>query len=564
MPPKSKGSKPAKPVDPYAHLSQAERRKLSTQLRKTVTRTTRRTSGTDDTLPDVAELVSARSKQGVHFADKAGGEHTMEMDIEGEGNGVGENEEEGGGEEEEEGVGAGEDVEDETEGGDGSTTHPVKTTRKAAGKARKGRVAGSKGFFINEEWIIADGVEEVLPRGEIGWQKVGKYFNDRVPKDRQRHWEVIRNKHGRMLKQKKPTGDGAGSKLHDKLLLVENARLEKEQTVAIDDEVWSDSDDTTAAPRLTETINAHAKLNPTPAPAPFGRSKAVSSKSTTAVEELDVIVLSSTDNETPAPPPQTALTKRKTKSNVKAKPAIKTKPGVKTEPGVKSEPGVGYIAEKVPAVAEVKSPTKRRENSRALLTSIQSTLNNETNAVDSDSAGVAKVHIFGRDRTIERLEKDLTETREKCRQLERQADNVLMVMTMYGIPTPEETGGPALGRALAGFLQTRFPASVSPATVLGSTSTAAHNAAPSVTSVATSIVSPVVFPSASPAAASTPAPPMSPTLVPGGHENCQMPQDIPIDPALYERFDSVPSAPVPSGSNLSAAEKGKLPVYLGY
>ncbi|KAG8680400.1 hypothetical protein FRC11_002539, partial [Ceratobasidium sp. 423] len=216
MPPKLKATKPPKPIDPYAHPSQAERKKVTIQLHKTVPRATCRTAG-----------------QVVHFANETGEGYMVESDgSRGEGKGKGK----GGGLTEDEEDGSGSEAREEAEGeGEGMAGGVSKVGCGLGAKAHKGRVTSSTGYLKPQEWTIVEGVEKYLPRGEHGWCKAAKYYNRRVKKVQQRNWEAIKSK-------RKPTGDGEGSRIHDAVLLVEDMRSAQEAVAAIEDEPWSESD----------------------------------------------------------------------------------------------------------------------------------------------------------------------------------------------------------------------------------------------------------------------------------------------------------------------------------
>jgi hypothetical protein len=208
----------------------------------------------------------------------------------------------------------------------------------------------------------------------------------------------------------------------------------------------------------------------------------------------------------------------------------------KAHPDAKTKPGVTYYATKAPQGAEIKkAPDTRRKDARSTIDSIVKVLSQEPSNDNNGATGLTKVELFGRDRIIERLEKELTLLKERCHQLERQADSVTMAMTMYGIPLSEEAsgaaGGPSIGISLAWFLRDHF-------------SPTARVSSLTYTATATALSSADVVP---------------PTL-----------DNIPIDPALYEAMDhdhaeDVPEVSnMPSGSNLSISEKGKLPMFPGY
>ncbi|CEL54412.1 hypothetical protein RSOLAG1IB_11658 [Rhizoctonia solani AG-1 IB] len=378
MPPKSKTTNPSKPADPLAHLSLAERKALAQPCKQALC-TTHCSAGTNNTLPEVAELVSALPKQ-VQFADEEGVGHMVELD----GSGV---EDEGKGNGEGNGVGSG-----GSDNGDGDT---------GAGTAA-------------QEWIIIGGVGKYCPRGEIGWRKVGRYYNHRVPEKDQCKWERIKDKYGCMTKRKKPTGDGEGSEIHDAVLNLEAECLAQEETADLDDEEWSDLDvpveKDDVKPQEPSIKSKPNEAILAPALAPFGQSK-----SKGKAREPDIIVIKSTDNE--AAPPKIVPAKQKVNSSATA--------GL----GVKAKPRTTYNAAKVPQVAEVKSTANRRWDARTTLDHIRTMLDQDTNSsASAEAARVAKVEIFGCDRAIKQLKKELTETREQCHRLERQANNVIMTI----------------------------------------------------------------------------------------------------------------------------------------
>ncbi|CEL58800.1 hypothetical protein RSOLAG1IB_12201 [Rhizoctonia solani AG-1 IB] len=487
MPPKSKAPKSPKSVDPLAQLSLAERRTLAAKLRKEAPRTTRSMAvidtGTDDTLPDAAELASAANKQVVHFSDEDGVEDEVNTDGSME---VGEGDE---GEREDEGV--------------GKEADSSKPARKLV-RGRKGRVAGSAGYSKAEEWLIVKGMQKYLPRGETGWKKVAQFYNRRVAEKRQRDWELIKSKYNRMLKKKKPTGDGDGSEIHDAVLGIEDLRVAQEHIGDIDDEEWPESDrsvnealeepplkkvrikiEPNSAP-LSAPIPAPATAPapvpapvPAPAPAPFRRPKPTP-KLALKQQEPDILIVSSTD-EDEATAHQTIPAKQKAQS------------------GVKVEPGTTYYAAKAPQLTEVKSsPVKRHKNARALVEDLTNTLKSAAKNDSAEDTGTAKVELFGRNLSLERLNKELAESQERCHQLERQLDNVVMAMTMFGIQVSpaDRASGPGLGLALLGFLQARFPAAVAPAAVLTAVSSTVPAAASTAATVATNAAPAVVAPAA--------------------------------------------------------------------
>ncbi|CCO36222.1 hypothetical protein BN14_10352 [Rhizoctonia solani AG-1 IB] len=141
-------------------------------------------------------------------------------------------------------------------------------------------------------------------------------------------------------------------------------------------------------------------------------------------------------------------------------------------------------------------------------------------------------------------------------------DNVVMAMTMFGVQVSpaDRASGPGLGLALLAFLQARFPAVVAPAAVL----TAASSITPAPASAAPVITTSAVGPTAVAAVPTVAAPDVATpaTALVVQSDNVNDFPDFEIDPDTCDSEGAfVPSAP--SGSNLSTAEKGKLPVYPG-
>ncbi|CUA67361.1 hypothetical protein RSOLAG22IIIB_13414 [Rhizoctonia solani] len=512
MPPKQKASKPPRPPDPSAHLTQAQRRALMVQARRAAPRPKRQIVSPKDS-PEVAKLVSATSKQVVRFLDEEGVEDGMEVDgsgAEGESKekGKGKGQDDGG----VDGGGEGGWVDVETASG---TEHEGEEeletanglNRKLPSKSikRRGRLPGSTGYTIALEWNLVKAMRACRPRTEVGWRRTAKYFNARVAKNQQRTWESLKSKYNRMTKRKKPTGDGEGSKLHDAVLETEMLRAAQEETVALEDDSWSESDAPAGHKPQSSSKMAHAKSKPAPVPAPTVLDLS---------SDSDVVVI-------PQTPP-------------------KKKP---------SHSSIAYHAEKVPEVTSVKGPpsSKRCKTDQKAVEGVMAMLERTSQSQNdsSEATGVAKVEIFGRDRTIERISKDLSTATERCHQLERQIDGVAMVMTMYGIPLPPSTSGegsgPSLALALAGFLQARVPPLLPASSVLTSSTNAPT------TKVAS--------------AAPLPAELMTAPTTPDGRENSldQLAELAPYE-LTEEALDASCEA---SGSNLTAAEKGKLPVYLG-
>jgi X-linked retinitis pigmentosa GTPase regulator len=151
----------------------------------------------------------------VQYADGAG---INEGDDEDEGEGEGEREGEGEGEgegEEEEGEGEGQwnwsvdngdngdsgaEEEGPETGGTGGGETKVSDNRKSKPKGHRGRPAGSAGYQKGEEWILVEAVGKHKPRSEPGWHKATKHYNSKVQKERQREWDILKNKWNRVSK----------------------------------------------------------------------------------------------------------------------------------------------------------------------------------------------------------------------------------------------------------------------------------------------------------------------------------------------------------------------------
>ncbi|CCO34819.1 hypothetical protein BN14_08927 [Rhizoctonia solani AG-1 IB] len=146
-------------------------------------------------------------------------------------------------------------------------------------------------------------------------------------------------------------------------------------------------------------------------------------------------------------------------------------------------------------------------------------------------------------------------------------DNVVMAMTMFGVQVSpaDRASGPGLGLALLAFLQARFPAVVAPAAVLTAASSITPPPASAAPVIAASAVGPTAVAAVPTVAASGVAAPdvaTPATALVVQSDNVNDFPDFEIDPDTCNSEGAfVPSAP--SGSNLSAAEKGKLPVYPG-
>ncbi|CUA67665.1 hypothetical protein RSOLAG22IIIB_13505 [Rhizoctonia solani] len=317
-----------------------------------------------------------------------------------------------------------------------------------------------------------------------------------------------------MTKRKKPTGDGEGSKLHDAVLETKMLRAAQEETVALEDDYWSESDAPAGhKPRSWSKI-AHAKSKPSPIPTPTVLDLS---------SDSDVVVL-------PQTPP---------KNNA-------------------SHSSTTYHAKKVPEVTVVKGPPSkhRKTDQKAAEAKPLGLLRWKSLAVIAPSSGSQRIYpllqsdaINWSVRSTAWLWSELSNpgpgpTREAFDTAETTAKIKTMVMTMYGIPLPPSTSGegsgPSLALALAGFLQARVPPLLPASSVL----TRSTNAP--TTKVAS--------------AAPLPADLMTAPTTLDGRENSldQSAELAPYEPT-EEALDASCEA---SGSNLSAAEKGKLPVYL--
>ncbi|KAF8760954.1 hypothetical protein RHS01_00080 [Rhizoctonia solani] len=204
MPPRSK-----------AHFSQAEKKELATQRCKKVPWAMHSTAGTNDTLPEATELASALTQQGIRlFAKEDGAKVLVDTDGSGaEGRGEG-----AGGDDKSDSEGKGKDK------GSGKGPNVSKPGCKPA-KGCKGCAAGSAGYLKAKEWLIVKGMQKYLLRSKTSWRKVARYYNCCVDKKCQRKWELIKNKYGQMVKKKKPTGNGKGSKIHNAILGIEICAL---------------------------------------------------------------------------------------------------------------------------------------------------------------------------------------------------------------------------------------------------------------------------------------------------------------------------------------------------
>ncbi|GAB1526427.1 hypothetical protein RhiTH_009594 [Rhizoctonia solani] len=251
----------------------------------------------------------------------------------------------------------------------------------------------------------------------------------------------------------------------------------------------------------------------------------------------------------------------------------------KPHPGVKAKPGTTYYAAKAPQPTKVKVDTgKWHRNTQTLVKDLTNTLKNAAQYNNAKDAGVAKVQLFGCNISKEQLERDLAMSQEQCHQLEHQLDTVVVAMTMFGIQVPaaNQANGLGLGLALLEFLQSCLPAVASPAAVLAATTptaiAAAHAtvpvAAPAASTVTICNAVPATIPAASlpivctaapavvPVAAPTIVPAATPVVTPIPTKDSS--NNIELDPALYKPKGFAASAA--SGSNLSVAKKGKLPL----
>ncbi|QRW15527.1 hypothetical protein RhiXN_03528 [Rhizoctonia solani] len=425
-----------------AHFSQVEKTELATQRCKKVPRATRSTAGTNDTLPEATELASALTQQAVCFAKEDGAKVLVDTDRSGaEGRGEG-----AGGDDKSDSEGKGKDK------GSGKGPNVSKPSRKPA-KGRKGCAAGSAGYSKAKEWLIVEGMQKYLPRSKTSWRKVARYYNCRVDKKRQRKWELIKNKYGRMVKKKKPTGNGKGLKIHNAILGIKDLHIAQEEIGNIDNNEWLElgANEALDKPPLKKPcIKIEATSVPVsgPAPAPFRWPKPTPSKLAPKHQEPEILILSLTNNNAS---PQTTPAKHK------------------PHPGVKAKPGNTYYTAKAPQPTKVKANTgKRHRNAQTLVKDLTNTLKNAAQYNNAKDAGVAKVKLFGCNVSKEQLERDLAASQEQCHQLERQLDTVVVAMTMFGIQVPaaNQANGPGLGLALLEFLQSHLPAVASPAAVL--------------------------------------------------------------------------------------------------
>ncbi|GAB1526426.1 hypothetical protein RhiTH_009593 [Rhizoctonia solani] len=188
-----------------AHFSQAEKKELATQHCKKVPWAMHSTAGTNDTLPEVAELASALTQQAVCFAKEDGAKVLVDTDrsgVEGGGEGAGRDDKS-----DSEGKGEGKDKDK----GSGKEPNVSKPGCKPA-KGCKGHAAGSAGYLKAKEWLIVKGMQKYLLCSKTGWRK--------------------------MLKKKKPTSDGKGLKIHNAILGIEDLRVAQEEIGNIDNNEW--------------------------------------------------------------------------------------------------------------------------------------------------------------------------------------------------------------------------------------------------------------------------------------------------------------------------------------
>ncbi|KAF8690248.1 hypothetical protein RHS03_08971, partial [Rhizoctonia solani] len=486
--PKPKPNKPPKSANPTPQLDQPKCKCLTLQLHKPVSQITRRNAGSESSLPDIAELVSALSKQGKKGEDK--GEDKVRYKGNGEdkdkgkgmakgkgkggGGGEGKHVDKGKSKSKSKGKGKGKDeYQDEGNGNSNGNSKdkrskPVghsETSCKPKTKGHKGCPAGLAGYQKAEEWKLVEGVGMYKPQSKIGWRKTAKYYNSELQKDCWHKWDILKNKWNWMVKRKKPTGDREGSRLHNAILEAEDQHVAQEETGMLNDNGWS------AAHTL----------------------------------ELEVIDISSDS--------KVLVHSNALPIKWKVKPAVKTKSGTT------------YYTVKDPNFTKTKkTPNKHCRNAQSTIDNISKILERKIIDVDGThkATGIAK---------------------ERCHQLEQQANSVTMAMAVYGIPIPKgalgAAGGPSIGNALASFLCEHLLA-VNPAVACEVT----HK---------------------TPKTDSTPSP-----NCPGLASISNHSEPDNIDPILCEDMDHnfVEEASkvlnMPSSSKLTISEKGKLPVHPGY
>ncbi|KAF8752341.1 hypothetical protein RHS01_07909 [Rhizoctonia solani] len=330
-----------------------------------------------------------------------------------------------------------------------------------------------------------------------------------------------------MVKKKKPTGDGEGLKIHNAILGIKDLRVAQEEIGNIDNDEWLESG-------ANEALDKPLLKKPSPgARDPYS-----------FINQQRRL-------------PQTTPAKHK------------------PHPGVKAKPGTTYYAAKAPQPTKVKANTgKRHRNAQTLVEDLTNTLKNAAQYNNAKDAGVAKVKLFGCNVSKEQLERDLAASQEQCHQLERQLDTVVVAMTMFSIQVPaaNQANGPGLGLALLEFLQSCLPTVASPAAVLAAAAptavATAHAAVPVTVRNAVPAAVPATVPAAglptvcaaAPAAVPVPAPTVVPAAAPvvAPIPTKDSGNNIEFDPALYKPQGFAASAA--SGSNLSVAKKGKLPV----
>ncbi|KAG8700306.1 hypothetical protein FRC11_013046, partial [Ceratobasidium sp. 423] len=105
-----------------------------------------------------------------------------------------------------------------------------------------GRKTSSNTFTVPEQWNLCDVIRQVLPHSECGWKLTAKTYNGLVVKNHQHTVESLKGKYTKLLKMKKPTGEGEASKLHEEALEIEELLHAQEEAHAIDDP-WSASED---------------------------------------------------------------------------------------------------------------------------------------------------------------------------------------------------------------------------------------------------------------------------------------------------------------------------------
>ncbi|QRW20679.1 hypothetical protein RhiXN_05668 [Rhizoctonia solani] len=334
--------------------------------------------------------------------------------------------------------------------GNGKGKQVAFKTRHARGA---GCGAGTKNFTVAEQWQFCSVLCDVLPRSELGWKQAAKVYNQLVPKTRQRTVESLKGKYTKLLWMKKPTGEGVASKLHEEALAIEDLLHAQEEARAIDNP-WSASEDNKA---LCETLSDKElppppgfaaiparplPANPAPAaPPPLASAPSSSpAKNCATTDENKVIDIGSLDD-----------------SDVEVLPATQAPPKKK---------GSTYRASQVTKdlLPEVREPPQKRCKTAQLTAKRIMSILTRKELVDNghnSAAGLARLEVFNRDRTIKRLERDLSKARERCHQLERQINQVTLVLTLSGIALPSaaahapanSTAAQTLAKMLASFLR---------------------------------------------------------------------------------------------------------------